>query len=344
MATTTQKIIIGNSSKLDQISDKSINLIITSPPYPMIKMWDGVFGKLNNSINSKLIEENPNKAFKLMHKELNKVYKEGITKLKDDGIICINIADSVRSFKNKFYMFSNVSETIKFFTSNGFDLLPSIIWNKPTNSPNKFMGSGMLPVGAYNTLETEHILIFRKNKRNFKSAIDKNIRNKSAFFWNERNVWCQNIWKFVGTKQKNLNDSRERSGSFPLELPYRIISMWTVENDTVLDIFGGAGTTLLACTALKRNGIMVEIEKDYKKTTIQRITDSIPTLNLRNQNRIIDYKKFNLDFENLKNKKFKYFNSALDIKVMTKQETQILIPKIKKIINSTDNELLVEYD
>lgn len=79
-------------------------------------------------------------------------------------------------------MFPNGSKTVEFFTKNGFSLLPSIIWNKPTNSPNKFMGSGMLLVGAYNTLEYEHILIFKKTKRNFSSKQQKDNRNELAFF------------------------------------------------------------------------------------------------------------------------------------------------------------------
>lgn len=54
------------------------------------------------------------------------------------------------------------------------------------------MGSGMLPCGAYVTLEHEWILIFRKgDKRIFKSANEKLVRMKSSFFWEERNVWFQ---------------------------------------------------------------------------------------------------------------------------------------------------------
>jgi hypothetical protein len=55
-------------------------------------------------------------------------------------------------------MFPNHSRIVQACTSLGLDMMPGILWHKPTNSPNKFMGSGMLPAGAYMTLEHEHIL------------------------------------------------------------------------------------------------------------------------------------------------------------------------------------------
>lgn len=165
----------------NHIPSKSINLIVTSPPYPMIKMWDDLFYTLNSDITTKLINTNPTYAFDLMHEELNKVWAECIKVLKDDGVICINIGDATRNTNGFFQIFSNHTKIINFFTSKGFSQIPSIIWHKPTNSPNKFMGSGMLPVGAYNTLEHEHILFFRKQKRVF-SKLEKDIRKESAFF------------------------------------------------------------------------------------------------------------------------------------------------------------------
>lgn len=341
--TTIQKIIIENSKNLESISDKSVDLIITSPPYPMISMWDEIFNFLNPNITSDLIQNNSNKAFELMHEELNMIYDTAIKKLKDDGVVCINIGDATRTCNGVFSIYPNGSKTIEYFRKKGFMLLPSIIWNKPTNSPNKFMGSGMLPVGAYNTLEFEHILIFRRKKREFKNLNEKNNRSNSGFFWNERNVWCSNIWNFVGSKQTNKNNSRDRSGSFPIELPYRIISMWTVAGDTVLDIFAGTGTTLLATTALKRNGIGVEIIPEFKKEIRERIISSKDELNKKNYLRVKKYKEFILDWEIKKQKKVKYQNTELNLPVMTKQEVNIKIPIISNFI-SNKNEIIVEYD
>ena len=134
--------------------------------------------------------------------------------------------------------------------------------------PNKFMGSGMLPAGAYATLEHEYILILRKgNKREFKSKEDKLRRQQSAFFWEERNVWFSDIWEDLkGTKQNNIDKHiRERSGAYPFELPYRIINMFSLRGDTVLDPFLGTGTTTLACMATARNSIGYEVNPNFKE-------------------------------------------------------------------------------
>jgi len=347
MNTTKQRVIIGNSNKLDKIKNKSVNLIITSPPYPMIKMWDDLFNSLNNKITQDLIETKPKTAFELMHKELEKIYDEAIKKLTSDAYICINIGDATRTCNNFFSLYPNGSRTISYFTKKGFSLLPSIIWSKPTNSPTKFMGSGMLPVGAYNTLEYENILIFRKSKRKFEDENIKKIRRESAFFWNERNLWCSNIWNFIGVNQKNKNLSRERNGAFPIELPYRIISLLTIKNDTVLDIFGGTGTTLLACTALQRNGIIVELMSEFKSEIENRINNSINLLNNKNLSRIKIYKKFIEERLTKGKSEPKHYNDFLKIKVISSQEKEIKIPIIKNILKnekSIDLEFEIEYN
>jgi DNA modification methylase len=86
----------------------------------------------------------------------------------------------------------------------GFTNLPNILWRKQTNAPNKFMGSGMMPPGAYVTLEHEHILIFRNGgKRQFNSQKEKTNRRQSAFFWEERNQWFSDVWMDLkGARQK----------------------------------------------------------------------------------------------------------------------------------------------
>ena len=111
------------------------------------------------------------------------------------------------------------------------------MWRKATNAPNKFMGSGMLPCGAYVTLEHEWILIFRKGgKRVYKTAEAKESRRDSSFFWEERNVWFSDVWEIKGVKQNiNKAPSRERNASYPLEIPYRLINMYSQKGDVVLD-------------------------------------------------------------------------------------------------------------
>ena len=204
---TTHRIVFNNSIKMNEVSDCSIDLMITSPPYPMIEMWDEIFSKQNPAIGKALGEQEGNKAFEIMNKELDKVWKEVYRVLKDGGFACINIGNATRKIGDEFKLYSNHSRILEYCLKLGFSSLPEILWRKKTNAPNKFMGLGMLPAGAYVTLEHEHILVLRKgNKREFKTKEDKLRRQKSAFFWEERNVWFSDIWEdLMGAKQNNID-------------------------------------------------------------------------------------------------------------------------------------------
>ncbi len=158
---TEHKVIFGDAKDMNKIKSESINLMITSPPYPMIAMWDEMFSKQNPEIVEALKKEDGERTFELMHKELDKVWKEVYRVLKVGGIACINIGDATRSMKNKFQIYTNHARILNYCLNLGFHALPEILWIKETNKPDKFMGSGMLPVGAYVTLEHEHILILR---------------------------------------------------------------------------------------------------------------------------------------------------------------------------------------
>ena len=184
---THHRIIMGNSQNMKEVDSRSVDLVVTSPPYPMIEMWDETFGSLNPDVAEALADEDGRLAFDLMHAELGKTWKEVVRVLKDGAIVCINIGDATRTIGDRFCSYSNHSRTIEWFEEAGLVSLPSIIWRKPTNAPNKFMGSGMLPPGAYVTLEHEHILIFRKgDRRAFDTPEQKRLRNESSFFWEER--------------------------------------------------------------------------------------------------------------------------------------------------------------
>ncbi|MFM6984984.1 MAG: DNA methyltransferase [Chitinophagaceae bacterium] len=132
----------------------------------------------------------PNEVFELMHQELDKVWKECFRVLTEGGFLCINIGDATRTINGNFKLYNNHSRIAQYCNSIGFNEMPCILWRKETNALNKFMGSGMLPCGAYVTLEHEYILIFRKgSKRDYRKEVDKNARKNSAFFWEERNAF-----------------------------------------------------------------------------------------------------------------------------------------------------------
>lgn len=329
----THRIINTNGNNMNFIPDKSVNLIVTSPPYPMIEMWDKMFFEQDKRIENAFECSNYDCAFNLMHELLNQVWIECDRVLSDNGFICINIGDATRTFSDNFQLFSNHTKIIEFFTNIGYYALPDILWRKQSNSPNKFMGSGMYPAGAYVTYEHEYILIFRKGgKRTFDNN-KRLLRQKSAYFWEERNIWFSDLWDIKGISQKisKTNSSRNRSASFPLEIPFRLVNMYSIKGDTILDPFCGFGTTNIACMLSQRNSIGIEIDKAI-------YDEAILNLNIKKEdlNNII-HKRLNshIDFiESLPLDSINkcYRNNIHGFLVKTQQEKNIEIQTIAKIL------------
>ncbi|MDO9109418.1 MAG: site-specific DNA-methyltransferase [Desulfatirhabdiaceae bacterium] len=344
MITTEHQFMFCNAKKLSKIPDQSMDLVVTSPPYPMIQMWDELFKSLSAPIKKALNHGEGNTAFSLMHEELDAVWTEMYRVLKNGAFLCINIGDAVRTIDDKFQLFSNHSRILSFCTSIGFDALPVILWRKQTNAPNKFMGSGMLPAGAYITLEHEFVLVFRKGgKRCFDSAPDKLTRHESAYFWEERNKWFSDIWDFKGTTQKLNNDKvRKRSGAFPLELAYRMIHMYSVHGDTVLDPFLGTGTTILAAMAACRNSVGVELDKEFKDVIVDQIQNARSFLNSRISERITSHLGF-IEECRTREKDLKYLSAHHGFPVMTRQEINMILYEIKEILMEPKDRVRVSY-
>lgn len=338
---TNHKIIIATAQKMEQLNNESIELVVTSPPYPMIEMWDEIMAKQNPEILSLLEKNNAPGVFELMHKELDKVWKEVERVLIPGGFACINIGDATRSINEIFALYPNHSRIISAFNRIGMVNLPNIIWRKQTNAPNKFMGSGMLPSGAYVTLEHEWILIFRKGgKRQFKSDTDKLRRKESSFFWEERNIWFSDLWDLKGTKQKIDNsETRKRSAAYPFELPYRLINMYSLQGDTVLDPFLGTGTTSLAAIASNRNSIGYEIDPIFLNIITENIESTpLAFFNSIIQNRIDQHIKFITERnEDIKKGDIKHYNENLKLPVMTSQETEIKLRFVSEVSRTSES-------
>jgi len=344
---TLHEIYIGAAQTMQQVKDNSIELVVTSPPYPMIQMWDEIMSLQNPEIAKSLDLNKGATAFELMHLELDKVWEEVERVLIPGGFACINIGDATRTINGNFSLYPNHSRIITAFQKLGIPNLPNIIWRKQTNAPNKFMGSGMLPSGAYVTLEHEWILIFRKGgKRQFKTDEEKLRRKESSFFWEERNVWFSDMWDLKGTKQKIENtDTRKRSAAYPIEIPLRLINMYSLKNDTVLDPFLGTGTTCIAALATQRNSIGYEIDEMFLNIILENIgTTPIKFLNTIIENRLIQHEKFIFD-RNLDVKKddIKHFNECLKMQVMTSQEKEIKFAYVSDILKVSPNIIEVSY-
>lgn len=338
-------IYFNAAQKMNQIGDNSVDLVVTSPPYPMIEMWDNIFADQNPDIYVAFEKHTPKKAFELMHQELDKVWTECWRVLKDGAFMCINIGDATRTIDEEFALYNNNTRIIQACEKLGFTNLPNVIWRKTTNAPNKFMGSGMLPCGAYVTLEHEWILIFRKGgKRIYKKAEDKDARRDSSFFWEERNIWFSDVWEIKGVKQTiDKAPSRERNASYPLELPYRLINMYSQKGDIVLDPFMGLGTTAIASILCERNSIGYEIDS-LLKPLLKDILNSIDILKANSfiRDRYAKHLAF-IDNRIKQGKEVKYDNAHLQCRVMTKQETDLTFHYIQNIVLNKDvNELEFE--
>ena len=335
---TTHKIIFNDSRNMRYIPNDSIDLIVTSPPYPMIEMWDGLFIAQNPKIKEALSSQNGILAFNLMHEELNKVWSECYRVLKKGGYACINIGDATRTLGGEFQLYPSHAKILSFCSDIGFHSLPGIIWKKQTNSPAKFMGSGMLPTGAYVTLEYEHILLLRKSgKRKFKTEEEKKNRQKSAIFWEERNQWFSDLWQDLKGNRQSLHseDLRARSAAYPLELSTRLINMFSVQEDLVLDPYLGTGTTLLSAIASGRNSIGIELNESFGGHITQRIIDNSDVLKNYSPLRLQKHCDFVQQRED-SGKTLKYLNTNYSTPVVTKQEINLTLPTVIKIHTEND--------
>jgi DNA modification methylase len=324
---TIHCVYFKDSRNMQAINSASVELVVTSPPYPMIEMWDESFSAHNPAVRKALKNRDGRAAFALMHDTLDSVWKETHRILKPGGLACINIGDAARSVGDAFMLYPNHARVLTSLLGLGFTPLPAILWRKQTNAPNKFMGSGMYPAGAYVTLEHEYILIVRKGgKREFPSDEEKRRRRESAIFWEERNAWYSDVWMELKGARQDLGkkETRSRSGAFPFELVYRLISMFSVKGDTVVDPFLGTGTTLRAAAAAGRNSIGFEIETGLRSDILSDLPGLIHYANGRIQARIDEHLVFVTQCRET-GREMKHLNRNYQFPVVTRQETELLL-------------------
>jgi DNA modification methylase len=340
----TRHIFKFNDASLMVLPTK-VQLVITSPPYPMIEMWDDLFSASAPEANNALAAGDGPAAFEAMHRYLDEIWKGVSQVLVDGGIACINIGDATRTIGNDFQLYPNHARIVQAFRNLGFQELPSIIWRKQTNAPNKFMGSGMLPPGAYVTLEHEHVLIFRKGgKREFVSQVEKWHRAKSAYFWEERNQWFSDVWfDLKGVSQKAGNKGeRDRSAAFPFELAYRLVNMFSIEGDTVLDPFLGTGTTTIAAMASARQSYGIEIDPAFEPTIRERIGDVKELANTCIADRLARHAAF-VDARRATGKEIKYLNGPHGVPVVTRQEVALFLREIVDVETNPTRSVEITY-
>jgi len=99
---TTHAVVVGDSADLSFVPGGSIALVVTSPPYPMIAMWDGHFRGRDPAIGRALDAGDAAGAFELMHRDLDRVWAEVHRVLCPGGIACLNVGDAVRTIEGRF--------------------------------------------------------------------------------------------------------------------------------------------------------------------------------------------------------------------------------------------------
>lgn len=254
---TNHKIILGDSRNLSKIADKSVQLIITSPPYWQLKDYGS-----DDQIGF-------NDSYEEYINNLNLVWKECYRVLSDGCRLCINIGDQfARSvYYGRYKVIPIRTEIIRFCETLGMDYMGAIIWQKTTtmntSGGGAVMGSFPYPRNGILKLDYEFILIFKKLGNAPKPS--KEQKQNSILTKEEWNQYFSSHWNFNGVKQL------EHIAMFPEELPKRLIKMFSFVGETIFDPFAGSGTTSLAALHLGRNSIGYEINQDF----IQVIRDKL---------------------------------------------------------------------
>lgn len=239
------RIISGDARRMAGVAPRSVALVVTSPPYPMIRQWDGLFESWGAT------------DFEQMHQQLDRVWAGCRRVLIPGGILAVNIGDALRTISGEFRLWPNHARVVAAAETLGFRSLPYILWKKPTNKPNAFLGSGFLPPNAYVTLDCEFILLFRNGPLR-RLAPGLAARAASRYEKAERDRWFSQVWEGIRGVPQSIGG--RRSAAFPAEIPRRLIRMFSIVGDTVLDPFAGTGTTLWEAGRLGRDAIGIEID------------------------------------------------------------------------------------
>jgi DNA modification methylase len=302
----------------------------------MIEMWDDLFADLDPAAGEALAAGDGERAFEAMHGVLDEVWAECERLLAPGGIACVNVGDATRTVGESFRVYPNHARVVEAFDALGFEPLPEILWRKPTNSAAKFMGSGTLPPNAYVTLEHEFLLVFR-NGRNRSFEPGARRRYESAFFWEERNRWFSDVWTDVRGRLQALpeDDLRDRAAAFPFEIPYRLVNMYSVYGDTVLDPFWGTGTTTLAAMVAARNSVGCELDGEFREWFAGRVGEVPAMAREVVGERLAAHREFVADRSETGDPPG-YEATHYDLPVVTQQERDIRLYVVDSVESTTE--------
>ena len=259
---TSHKLYLGDSRDLSYIPDKSVHLVLTSPPYWNLKEYEQGANQLG------IIND-----YQSFIDELNKVWKECYRILVSGGRLVCVVGDVCLSRKKygKHAVMPLHSDIAVECRKIGFDNLNPILWHKisnakfEANTSSSFLGKPYEP-NAIIKNDIEYILMQRK-PGGYRSPTEEQRKNSMIPKENFQN-WFSQIWRLPGASTKSGHPA-----PFPLELAKRLITMFSFVDDVVLDPFCGSGTTMLAAIEAGRNSIGIETEEKYCESTVKRLSD-----------------------------------------------------------------------
>lgn len=240
------QLYCSDSRDLSIIPDDSVHLMVTSPPYNCGKDYDQ---NLNLNEYRELLFE---------------VFEQVYSKLVQGGRACINIANLGRNPYIPLH-----SYIIKDLLEIGFLMRGEIIWNKAASAGSSTAwGSWMSASNPTLRDVHEYILVFSKGSmRRIKKGRESTI-TRDEFL-----KFTKSMWAFSTESAKKVG----HPAPFPIELPYRLIQLYTFSGDVVLDPFLGSGTSCIAAMRTNRHYLGFDINEKYINLARSRIEKELNT-------------------------------------------------------------------
>ena len=259
---TVHNLYRADARHLDFLEPASVHLVVTSPPYWTLKQYNDTEGQLGHV-----------EAYDEFLTELDKVWQHCFRALVPGGRLIVVVGDVCLSRRKNggrhmvVPLHASIQEHCR---AIGFDNLAPIIWHKIANAVYEvengaggFLGKPYEPNAVIKN-DIEFILMQRKPGGYRSPSVATRVL--SVISAQNHREWFQQIWSgLTGASTK------QHPAPYPLELAERLVRMFSFVGDTVLDPFGGTGTTTLAASRVGRNSISVEIDEKYFKLLTDRL-------------------------------------------------------------------------
>lgn len=251
-AAAHNRIFAHSSADMHELPDNSVHLMVTSPPYNAGKEYDK-----DQDLGEYLAM-------------LRAIWAETLRVLVPGGRACINVANLGRKPYIPLHAF-----IIQDMLQLGYLMRGEIIWDKASSAGGS-TAWGSWRSASNPTLRDVHEYILVFSKQRFGRPAPEGAKR----FTSERDDFLQStksVWSFPTVSAKKIG----HPAPFPVELPRRLIELYTFPNEVVLDPFMGSGTTAVAAANTGRTYVGYELDKKYIKLAVKRLGPKKRTIRLR---------------------------------------------------------------